>query len=394
MNKKTVRDVDVKGKKVLVRCDFNVPQDENGNITDNRRIVSALDTIKYLLNNNAKVILCSHLGRPKGEFKPEFSLKPIAEELSRLLGKEVNLAKDVIGEDAKNLTDNMKEGEIVLLENVRFHREETDNDPEFAKKLASFADIFVNDAFGTAHRAHASTAGVADYLPAVSGFLIEKELNFMGDALNNPERPFMAILGGRKVSDKIGVIESLLEKVDTLMIGGAMAYTFFKAMGYNVGDSICELDKLELAKELMEKAKQKGVKFMLPVDTRIGKEFKQDTESKVVKYTEIPDGWEGFDIGDETIKIYVEELQKAKTVVWNGPVGLFEFDQFAIGTNSLAKALGDLDAVTIIGGGDSAAAIEKLGISDKFSHISTGGGASLEFLEGKKLPGIECLLNK
>jgi len=288
----------------------------------------------------------------------------------------------------------MNEGEIVLLENVRYHKEETDNDAEFAKKLASFAEIFVNDAFGTAHRAHASTAGVADYLPAVSGFLIEKELNFMGDALNNPQRPFMAILGGRKVSDKIGVIEALIEKVDTLMIGGAMAYTFFKAMGYGVGNSICELDKLDLAKELMEKAKQKGVKLMLPVDTRIGKEFKADTESKVVKYTEIPDEWEGFDIGDETIKMYIEELSKAKTVVWNGPVGLFEFDQFAIGTNSLAKALGDLDAVTIIGGGDSAAAIEKLGIADKFSHISTGGGASLEFLEGKKLPGIECLLNK
>jgi len=394
MNKKTVRDIDVKGKKVLVRCDFNVPQDENGNITDNRRIVSALDTIKYLLDNNAKVILCSHLGRPKGEIKPEFSLKPIAAELSKLLKKEVKLAKDVVGEDAKKLIDNMVDGEIVLLENVRFHREETDNDPEFSKKLASFAEIFVNDAFGTAHRAHSSTAGVADFLPAVSGFLIEKELNFMGDALNNPKRPFMAILGGRKVSDKIGVIESLLEKVDTLMIGGAMAYTFFKAMGYSVGESICELDKLDLANELMEKAKQKGVKLMLPVDSRIGKEFKPDTESKVVKYTEIPDEWEGYDIGDETIKMYIEELSKAKTVVWNGPVGLFEFDQFAVGTNSLAKALGDLDAVTIIGGGDSAAAIEKLGIADKFSHISTGGGASLEFLEGKKLPGIECLENK
>ena len=394
MNKKTVRDIDVKGKKVLVRCDFNVPQDENGDITDNRRIVSALDTIKYLLDNNSKVILCSHLGRPKGEVKPEFSLKPIAKELARLLGKEVKLAKDVIGEDAQNLVNSMDECEVVLLENVRFHREETDNDPEFAKKLASFAEVFVNDAFGTAHRAHASTAGVADYLPAVSGFLIEKELNFMGDALNNPQRPFMAILGGRKVSDKIGVIEALLEKVDTLMIGGAMAYTFFKAMGYNVGNSICELDKLDLAKDLMEKAKQKGVKLMLPVDTRIGKEFKADTESKVVKCTEIPDEWEGFDIGDETIDIYVEELKNAKTVVWNGPVGLFEFDQFAVGTNSIAKALGDTDAVTIIGGGDSAAAIEKLGIADKFSHISTGGGASLEFLEGKKLPGIECLLNK
>ena len=394
MNKKTVRDIDVKGKKVLVRCDFNVPQDENGNITDNRRLVSALDTIKYLLDNNAKVILCSHLGRPKGEVKPEFSLKPIAAELARLLDKEVKLAKDVIGEDAQNLVNNMSEGEVVLLENVRFHREETDNDPEFSKKLASFAEVFVNDAFGTAHRAHASTAGVADYLPAVSGFLIEKELNFMGDALNNPQRPFMAILGGRKVSDKIGVIESLLEKVDTLMIGGAMAYTFFKAMGYGVGNSICELDKLDLATELMEKAKQKGVKFMLPVDTRVGKEFKADTESKVVKYNEIPDEWEGFDIGDETVKMYIEELAKAKTVVWNGPVGLFEFDQFAVGTNSIAKALGDLDAVTIIGGGDSAAAIEKLGIADKFSHISTGGGASLEFLEGKKLPGIECLQDK
>ena len=394
MNKKTVRDIDVKGKKVLVRCDFNVPQDENGIITDNRRIVSALDTIKYLLENNAKVILCSHLGRPKGEFKKEFSLEPIAAELSKLLEKEVKLAKDVIGEDAQALVNDLAEGEAILLENVRFHREETDNEPEFAKKLASFAEVFVNDAFGTAHRAHASTAGVADYLPAVSGFLIEKELNFMGDALNNPERPFMAILGGRKVSDKIGVIEALLEKVDTLMIGGAMAYTFFKAMGYEVGNSICELDKLDLAKELMAKAEAKGVKLMLPVDTRIGKEFKADTESKVVAYTEIPDGWEGFDIGDETIKMYVEELAKAKTVVWNGPVGLFEFDQFAVGTNSLAKALGDSDAVTIIGGGDSAAAIEKLGIADKFSHISTGGGASLEFLEGKKLPGIECLENK
>ncbi len=394
MNKKTVRDIDVKGKKVLVRCDFNVPQDENGNITDNRRIVSALPTIKYLLENGAKVILCSHLGRPKGEFKEEFSLKPIAEELTKLLGMEVKLAKDVIGDSAKELVDGLEEGQAILLENVRFHREETDNDPEFAKKLASFAEIFVNDAFGTAHRAHASTAGVADYLPAVSGFLIEKELNFMGDALDNPERPFMAILGGRKVSDKIGVIESLIEKVDTLMIGGAMAYTFFKSMGYEVGNSICELDKLDLAKELMAKAEAKGVKFMLPVDTRIGKEFDPNTECKVVKCTEIPEGWEGFDIGDETIKLYSEELKKAKTVVWNGPVGLFEFDKFAVGTNSIARALADIDAVKIIGGGDSAAAVEKAGLAEKFTHISTGGGASLEFLEGKKLPGIECLENK
>ena len=394
MNKKTVRDIDVKGKKVLVRCDFNVPQTEDGTITDNRRIVSALDTIKYLIENNAKVILCSHLGRPKGEFKKEFSLKPIAEELSKLLGKEVKLASDVIGESAQELTSNMKEGEVVLLENVRFHREETDNDPEFAKKLASLAEIYVNDAFGTAHRAHASTAGVAAYLPAVSGFLIEKEINFMGDALENPERPFMAILGGKKVSDKIGVIEALLEKVDTLLIGGAMAYTFFKSMGYEVGNSICELDKLNLAKEIMQKAKDKGVKLMLPVDTKVGKEFKPDTESKIVKYTEIPDDWEGFDIGTETIKMYVEELKNAKTVVWNGPLGLSEFEQFAAGTDTIAKTLAESDAVTIIGGGDSAAAIERMGLSDKFSHISTGGGASLEFLEGKKLPGIECLQNK
>ena len=394
MNKKTVRDIDVNGKKVLVRCDFNVPQLEDGTITDNRRIVAALETINYLLDNNAKVILCSHLGRPKGEFKKEFSLKPIADELSKLLGKEVKLASDVIGESAKELTSNMKEGEIVLLENVRFHREETDNDPEFAKKLASFAEIYVNDAFGTAHRAHASTAGVANYLPAVSGFLIEKEINFMGNALENPERPFMAILGGKKVSDKIGVIEALLEKVDTLLIGGAMAYTFFKSMGYNVGDSICELDKLDLAQEIMQKAKDKGVKLMLPVDTNIGKEFKPDTEHKIVKYTEIPDGWEGFDIGTETIKMYVEELKKAKTVVWNGPLGLSEFEIFANGTDTIAKTLADSDAITIIGGGDSAAAIERMGIGDKFSHISTGGGASLEFLEGKKLPGIECLQDK
>lgn len=394
MNKKTVRDIDVKGKKVLVRCDFNVPQTEDGTITDNRRIVSALDTIKYLIENQAKVILCSHLGRPKGEFKKEFSLKPIAEELSKLLGKKVKLASDVIGPVAQELTSNMKEGDVVLLENVRFHREETDNDPEFAKKLASLAEIYVNDAFGTAHRAHASTAGVAAYLPAVSGFLIEKEINFMGDTLENPERPFMAILGGKKVSDKIGVIESLLEKVDTLLIGGAMAYTFFKSMGYEVGNSICELDKLDLAKEIMQKAKDKGVKLMLPVDTKVGKEFKPDTESKIVKYTEIPDDWEGFDIGTETIKMYVEELKNAKTVVWNGPLGLSEFEQFATGTDTIAKVLAESDAVTIIGGGDSAAAIERMGLSDKFSHISTGGGASLEFLEGKKLPGIECLQNK
>ena len=395
MNKKTVRDIDLKNKKVLVRCDFNVPLDENFNITDNRRIVGALPTIKYLLENNCKVILCSHLGRPKGQVKKEFSLALVAKELSKLLGRKVKLAEDIIGPSAKELTSNMQNGEIVLLENVRFDSREEENDEEFAKELASMAEIYVNDAFGTAHRAHSSTAGVAKFLPAVAGFLMEKEINFLGTTLENPERPFMAILGGKKVSDKIGVIDSLLEKVDTLIIGGGMAYTFFKAMGYNVGNSICELDKLDLATSLMEKAKAKGAKLMLPIDTKVGKEFKEDTESKTVSYKEIPDGWEGFDIGAETIKMYEEELAKAKTVIWNGPVGLFEFDQFAIGTNSIAKFLGDMQGVTtIIGGGDSAAAIEKLGIGDKFTHISTGGGASLEFLEGKKLPGVECLLDK
>ncbi len=394
MNKKTVRDIDLKGKKVIVRCDFNVPQDENGNITDNRRIVSALPTIQYLLEQNCKIILCSHLGRPKGEVKPEFSLAPVAKELSRLLDQEVKLAKDVVGEEATRLVNELKEKEVMLLENVRFEKGEEKNDPELAKKFAQMAEVFVNDAFGTAHRAHASTAGIADYLPAVSGFLIEKELNFLGETVNNPKRPFVAILGGKKVSDKIGVIDSLLEKVDTLMIGGAMAYTFFRSMGYSVGNSICEEDKLDLAQSLMKKAEEKGVKFMLPVDTKVGKEFSKDTESKIVKYTEIPDGWEGFDIGTETIEMYKKELQKAATVLWNGPVGLFEFDQFAVGTNEIAKTLAEIDAVTVIGGGDSAAAIEKAGLSDKMTHISTGGGASLEFLEGKKLPGIECLMDK
>ncbi len=394
MSKKTVKDIDLRGKKVFVRCDFNVPMDENQNITDNRRIVAALPTIKYLIEQNCKIILASHLGRPKGEFKPEFSLAPVAKELSRLLGQEVLMAKDVIGESAKTLAANLQEGQVMLLENVRFHREETDNDPEFAKELASMAEVFVNDAFGTAHRAHASTEGISHYLPSVSGFLIEKELKFLGDALNNPERPFVAILGGAKVSDKIGVIDSLLEKVDTLMIGGGMAYTFFKAQGYEVGNSLCEPDKCDLALSLMNKAKEKGVKFLLPVDTKIGKEFKPDTESKTVAWTEIPEGWEGFDIGEKTIEMFKDELKSAKTVVWNGPLGLFEFDQFAIGTNAIAHALAELEATTIIGGGDSAAAVEKAGLADKMTHISTGGGASLEFLEGKKLPGIECLQDK
>ncbi len=394
MNKKTVKDIDLKGKKVFVRCDFNVPMDENQNITDNTRIKAALPTIKYLLEQKCKIILASHLGRPKGEVKPEFSLKPVAKELSKLLGKEVIMANDVIGEDAMAKAANLKDGEIMLLENVRFHREETDNDPEFAKKLASMAEIFVNDAFGTAHRAHASTTGIADYIPGVAGFLIEKELKFLGNAINNPERPFVAILGGAKVSDKIGVIDSLLDKVDTLMIGGGMAYTFFKAQGYNVGNSLCEVEKTDLALQEMEKAKEKGVKLLLPIDTKVGKEFKPDTESKTVAWTEIPDEWEGFDIGEKTIEMFKNELQSAKTVIWNGPLGLFEFDQFAIGTNEIAKTLADLDATTIIGGGDSAAAVTKAGLADKMTHISTGGGASLEFLEGKKLPGIECLQDK
>ena len=395
MSKKTVKDIDLTGKKVFVRCDFNVPMDEHQNITDNRRIVAALPTIKYLIEQNCKIILCSHLGRPKGEVKPEFSLAPVAKELSKQLGQEVLMAKDVIGESAKSLAENLKEGQVMLLENVRFHREETDNDPEFAKELASMAEVFVNDAFGTAHRAHASTEGISHYLPSVSGFLIEKELKFLGDALNNPERPFVAILGGAKVSDKIGVIDSLLEKVDTLMIGGGMAYTFFKAQGYSVGNSLCEPDKCDLALSLMRKAEEKGVKLLLPVDTKVGKEFKPDTESKTVVWTDIPDEWEGFDIGEKTIEMFKNELKTAKTVIWNGPVGLFEFDQFAIGTNAIAKALSELEgATTIIGGGDSAAAVEKAGLASKMTHISTGGGASLEFLEGKKLPGIECLIDK
>ena len=394
MNKKTIRDIDLDGKKVFVRCDFNVPMDENQNITDNTRIVAALPTIKYLLDKNCKIVLASHLGRPKGEVKPEFSMKPVAKELSKLLNHEVIMANDVVGEDAFNKVNNMKNGDIVLLENVRFEPGETQNDPELSKKFASMAEIFVNDAFGTAHRAHSSTTGIADYIPGVSGFLIEKELKFLGNAVENPQRPFVAILGGAKVSDKIGVIENLLNKVDTLMIGGAMAYTFFKAQGYGVGNSICEEDKLDLAKEIMAKAKQKNVKLMLPVDTVVGKEYKEDTESKTVKSSEIPDGWQGFDIGEETIKMFSNELQSAKTVVWNGPLGLFEFKQFAVGTNAIAKVLSQIDATTIIGGGDSASAVKKAGLADKMTHISTGGGASLEFLEGKKLPGIECLENK
>lgn len=392
MNKKTVRDIDVTGKKVLVRCDFNVPQDKEGNITDNRRIVAALDTIKYLLEKNAKVILCSHLGRPKGEFKDEFTLKPVAEELSRLLGQKVELSKDVIGEDSQRLVDGLQDGQAILLENVRFHAEEEKNDPEFAKKLASFADIYVNDAFGTAHRAHASTEGVSKYIPAVAGFLMEKEIEFLGSALENPEKPFVAILGGKKVSDKILVIENLLEKVDTLIIAGGMAYTFLKAQGLEIGKSVCEEDKIELAKQLLEKADQKNVKILLPIDVTVAKEVDENAESMIVDKENIPADFLGVDVGPKTIELFAEELKKAKTVVWNGPLGIFEMDKFAVGTNAIAKILAEIEATTIIGGGDSASAIEKAGLSDKMTHISTGGGASLEFLEGKELPGVKCLM--
>ena len=394
LNKKTIEDIDVNGKRVLVRCDFNVPQDEEGNITDDRRIIAALPTIKYLMEHNAKVILCSHLGRPKGEFNMKYSLKPIAKRLRELLGKKVHMADDVIGDSAKCLVASLREGDVMLLENVRFHKEEEANDMAFSKALAELADVYVNDAFGTAHRAHASTQGVAKYLPAVCGYLIQKEINVMGKALNNPVRPFVAILGGKKVSDKINVITNLIDKVDELLIGGGMAYTFFKAKGYEIGKSICEDDKVELAKELMEKAAHKGVKLLLPIDNVVATEFSNDAESKVVASNEIPADWEGVDIGPETVKLYGDALKNAKTVIWNGPMGVFEFDKFAVGTNEIAKILGGLDAITIIGGGDSAAAIEKGGFADKMTHISTGGGASLEFLEGKELPGIACLLDK
>jgi len=394
MNKMSIADMDVKGKRVITRVDFNVPLDENGNVTDDKRIRGALPTIRYIIENGGKLILVSHLGRPKNGPEAKFSMKPAAERLSQLLGKEVILARDVIGEDAKAKAANLKEGEILMLENVRFHKEETKNDPEFAKELASMADIFCNDAFGTAHRAHASTAGLADYLPSCCGFLIKKELDIMGKALENPERPFVAILGGAKVSDKISVIENLLDKVDTLIIGGGMAYTFFRAKGYGVGTSICEEDKVELAKGLLAKAEEKKVKLLLPVDTVAGKEFKADTEYKVVPSDAIPDDWMGLDIGPETVKLFSEAIKGARTVVWNGPMGVFEFENFAVGTKKIAEALAESGAVSIVGGGDSAAAVEQLGFADKITHISTGGGASLEFLEGKELPGIAVLNEK
>ncbi|MBR2315673.1 MAG: phosphoglycerate kinase [Clostridia bacterium] len=393
LNKKSVEDIDVSGKKVLVRCDFNVKM-EDGVITSDKRIVASLPTIQYLLKNNAKVILCSHLGRPKGEFKPEFSLAPVAARLAELLGQEVKMATDVVGESAKALAADLKDGEVMLIENVRFHAEETKNDPEFSKKLADLAEIYVNDAFGSAHRAHSSTTGVADYLPAVCGYLIRKELEYIGGALESPKRPLVAILGGAKVSDKIGVITNLLDKVDTLIVGGGMAYTFFAALGHSVGTSICETDKIELAKEMMENAKAKNVNFLIPIDNVVGLEYKADTECKIVDSDDIPDGWMGLDIGPKSTEMFANAVKDAGTVIWNGPMGVSEWANFANGTIGVATAIAESDAISIIGGGDSAAAIQKLGFADKMSHISTGGGASLEFLEGKALPGVVALNDK
>ncbi|MEG1448362.1 MAG: phosphoglycerate kinase [Oscillospiraceae bacterium] len=393
-NKKSIEDIDVRGKKVLVRCDFNVPLNEKGEITSETRIVSSLPTIKYLIENDAKVILCSHLGRPKGEWKSEYSLAVVAKRLSELLGKEVKMSKDVVGENAKELSSKLADGDVMLLENVRFHKEETKNEEEFSKALASLADIFVNDAFGTSHRAHSSTTGVANYLPAVCGYLIKKEIDVMGKALENPEKPFVAILGGAKVSDKIGVINNLLDKVDTLIIGGGMAYTFIKAQGMEIGKSLCEEDKLTLAKELLEKAKTKGVSLLLPIDTLVGKEFSETTEPILVDIDKMPADCLGLDIGPKTIALYENAINDAKTVVWNGPMGVFEWENFVGGTKAVAKALAEGNCTSIIGGGDSAAAAESLGFADKITHISTGGGASLEFLEGIDLPGIAALNNK
>lgn len=430
LNKKTIEDIEVSGKKVLVRCDFNVPM-KDGKITSDKRIIGALPTIEYLLNNNAQVILCSHMGKPHNIFTegfglskkekkavealPEaeraeatanylakakendakaFTLKPVADRLNELLGDKVTFAADIIGPDAKAKVAALENGKAVLIENVRFDARETKNDPAFAKELASLAEIFVNDAFGTAHRAHASTTGVADYLPAVCGYLIQKEISVMGGALANPARPFVAVLGGAKVSDKIGVIENLIDKVDTLIIGGGMAYTFFRAKGYTVGTSLCEEDKIDLAASLMEKANAKGVKFLLPIDNRLGREYDENTEVKTVDSNAIPDDWMGLDIGPKTEELFADAVKGAGTVIWNGPMGVSEWKNFASGTESVAKAVAESGAISIIGGGDSAAAVQKLGYADKMTHISTGGGASLEFLEGKVLPGIAALNEK
>ena len=398
-NKKSVVDIDVKGKKVLLRCDFNVPmaKDGSGVITDDKRIRAALPTIQYLLDNGAAVIACSHMGKPKGEWKPELSMAPVAARLSELLGKEVILAKDIVGEDAKAKAEALQPGQILLLENLRYDNGETKNDPAFAKALADLAGeggVYVSDAFGTVHRAHASTAGVAAYLPAVSGFLIQKELEIIGGALAAPKRPLVAILGGSKVSSKIGVINNLLEIANTIIIGGGMAYTFSAAQGGKIGDSLLEEDWKGYALEMIEKANAKGVKLLLPVDTVIADKFAPDADSKVVASGEIPDGWQGLDIGPETVEAYCDAVADAGTVIWNGPMGVFEFEKFAVGTKAVAEALSKTDAITIIGGGDSAAAVQQLGYADKMTHISTGGGASLEFMEGKVLPGIACLEDK
>ena len=394
-NKKTVRDVDVKGKKVLCRCDFNVPQDKaTGAITDDQRIVAALPTLRYLLEQGAAVIACSHLGKPKGEWKQSLSLAPVAQRLGQLLGQEVIFAQDIVGEDAQGKAAGLQPGQIMLLENLRFDPGEEKNDPAFAKALASLADIYVSDAFGTVHRAHASTAGVAAYLPAVSGFLIQKELEIMGGAIAHPKRPLVAILGGAKVSSKIGVIHNLLDVADTILIGGGMAYTFAKALGGSVGTSLLEEDRLDYCREMVDKAKAKGVEFLLPVDTLCAAQFSADAQPELVDAMAIPDGRMGMDIGPKTIARFTQAVQGAGTVIWNGPMGVFEFPAFAEGTRALAKALADTDAITIVGGGDSAAAVAQLGYADRMTHISTGGGASLEFLEGKELPGVACLLDK
>ncbi len=395
MAKKTIEDVNVQGKRVLVRVDYNVPLTPEGTVADDKRIVAALPTVKYLLEHGARVILCSHLGRPKGTVKPEFSLKPVVARLKELLpGVKIDFASDCIGEEAKEKAMALQDGQILLLENLRFHKEEEKNDPEFAKELASLAEIYVSDAFGTVHRAHASTAGVAAYLPAVAGFLIGKELSIMGQALEDPQRPFVAILGGAKVADKIGVIKNLLQKCDSLIIGGGMAYTFFAAQGYGIGDSLLDKDSIGLAKDLMAEAESRGVKLLLPVDTVVAKEFAADAEHKTVKVSEIPDGWQGLDIGEESRKLFAEAIKAAKTVIWNGPMGVFEFPAFAKGTAAVAEACAKCQGTTIIGGGDSASAVKKLGYADKMTHISTGGGASLEFLEGKVLPGVAALNDK
>lgn len=394
-DKKTVRDVNVKGKKVLLRCDFNVPMDkQTGKITSDKRIAESLPTIKYLLENGARVIACSHMGKPKGQVKKELSLAPVAARLSELLKMPVKFASDVAGEETVKMASELKDGEIMLFENLRFEIGEEKNNPEFAKKLASLGEIYVSDAFGSVHRAHASTAGIAAYLPAYAGLLVEKELTIMGGALENPKRPFVAVLGGAKVSDKIGVISNLLEKADTLIIGGGMAYTFLKAMGKNIGTSLLEEDKITLAAQMMQKAKDRNVRLLLPVDIAIGDHFAADCEKKIVDIDSIPDDWMGMDIGTKTISLFTEAIKGAGTIVWNGPMGVFEFPAFAEGTKSMAKALAESGAITIIGGGDSAAAAEQLGFADKITHISTGGGASLEFLEGIDLPGIACLLDK